>query len=190
MNQSTRIVWLLVAAAVGATYAQGRGSEPNPDPLPIVESVGCLSQMEADWILANATDPTVTTTSFTTPEALKAAAEKPLGTQQYRLIGTSPFSPERHKGHKMAVRGILIKGGSYSRINVTSLQMLAETCAKCDASTESLVPLVMRVRQGGRASHSTSPFLRQTFVDALSAAWRSRRDFARAPLPYAWWPCS
>jgi hypothetical protein len=130
MNQSTRIVWLLVFAAGSVAYAQGRGSAPNPDQLPIVEVVGCLSQTGADWNLANATDPAVATTSYTTPEAVKAAAEKPLGNQQYRLLGTSLYSPERHKGHKIAVRGILIKSGSDSRVNVTSFQMLAETCAK------------------------------------------------------------
>ena len=130
MKQSTRIVWLLIAAAVGSVHAQGRGSAPNPDQLPIVEVVGCLSQAGADWNLAKATDPATTTTAFTTPEAVKAAGEKPLGTQQYRLLGTSPFAPERHKGHKMAVRGILIKSGTDSRLNVTSFQMLAESCAK------------------------------------------------------------
>lgn len=96
----------------------------------MVEVVGCLSQTGTNWILANATEPTASTTSFTTPEALKAAAEKPLGTQQYRLLGTSPFGPERHKGHKMAAKGLLIKGGSETRINLTSLQMLAGTCTK------------------------------------------------------------
>jgi len=130
MNQSTRIVWLLVAAAAGSVHAQGRGSAPNPDQLPIVEVVGCLSQTGADWTLANATEPATTTTAFTTPESVKAAGEKPLGMQQYRLLGTSPFAPERHRGHKMVVRGILIKSGSDSRLNVTSFQMLAETCAK------------------------------------------------------------
>jgi hypothetical protein len=130
MNHSSCIGLLFVAIAIGSLHAQGRGAAPNPDLLPIVESVGCLSQTGADWNLANATEAVTSTTSFTTPEAVKAAAEKPLGDQQYRLLGTSPFSPERHKGHKMAVKGILIKSGSDSRINVTSFQMLAETCAK------------------------------------------------------------
>ena len=129
MNRSTNIIWLLVCAVVGA-YAQGQPSKPNPDQPSLVEVVGCLSQTGANWILANATDPSVSTTTYTTPEAVKAAAEKPLGTQQYRLLGTSPFSPERHKGHKMVVRGLLIKTGSDTRINLTSFQMLAETCAK------------------------------------------------------------
>lgn len=129
MPQSTRIVWLLVAAAVAGAHAQGRRGA-SPDQMPIVEVVGCLSQTGTNWMLANATEPASTPTSFTTPDAVKAAAEKPLGTQQYRLIGTSPFSPDRHKGHKMVIKGLLIKGGSEIRINVTSLQMLAETCAK------------------------------------------------------------
>ena len=119
----------LVMYAVGA-YAQGRPSEPKSDQAPVVEVVGCLSQTGADWILAKASEPAVASTSFTTPEEVKAAAEKPLGTQQFRLIGTSPFSPERHKGHKMVVKGLLTKSDSASRINLTSFQMLSETCAK------------------------------------------------------------
>ena len=127
MNRS---IWLLVFAAAGGAYGQGRPPEPSPDQPAMVEVVGCLSQTGANWILTNATDPTPSTTSFTTPEALKAAAEKPFGTQQYRLLGTSPFGPDRHKGHKMAAKGLLIKSGTDTRINLTSLQMLAETCAK------------------------------------------------------------
>jgi hypothetical protein len=130
MKQSTRIAGLLVLAAVGSAYAQGRSSEPKSDLTPIVEAVGCLSNAGADWILENATDFAVATTAFTTPEAVKAAADKPLGTQKYRLLGAGPFGPDQHRGHKMVVRGLLIKTDSETRINVTSFQMLAETCAK------------------------------------------------------------
>ena len=130
MRHSSCIGLLFVAAAIGSLHAQGQPSKPNPDQPSLVEVVGCLSQTGANWVLANATEPAVASTSFTTPEEVKAAAEKPLGTQQYRLLGTSPFSPERHKGHKMAVKGLLIKSGTDSRINVTSFQMLAETCGK------------------------------------------------------------
>src|SRR5579859_3827237 len=98
MNRSASIVWLLVFGVAGGANAQGRPSKPSSDRPSIVEVVGCLSQTGANWILASATDPTEAKTSFTTPEAVKAAAEKPLGTQQYRLIGASPFGPDRHKG--------------------------------------------------------------------------------------------
>jgi len=65
-----------------------------------------------------------------TPEEVKAAAEKPLGARQYRLIGASPFTPESHKGHRLVVKGLLTKSGSDPGINLTSFQMLSETCAK------------------------------------------------------------
>jgi hypothetical protein len=129
MNRLTSIVWLL-ALAGGAT-AQSQPSKPNSDvPPPLVEVVGCLSQTGANWVLANASEPAPSTTSFTTPEAVKAAAEKPLGSGQIRLLGIAPFSPDGHKGHKMVVRGLLIKSGSETRINLSSLQMVSETCAK------------------------------------------------------------
>src|ERR1700683_4671765 len=124
MKRFSGVLWLTVCAV--SAYAQGRPSEPKSDQAPVVEVVGCLSQTGADWILAKASEPVVASTSFTTPEAVKAAAEKRVGTGQYRLIGPSPFSPERHKGHKLVVKGLLIKNGSDARINLTSFQMLSE----------------------------------------------------------------
>src|SRR6476620_11284986 len=115
MNQSSSILGLLVFAALTVAYAQGRPPADGPQ---LVEVVGCLSQTGSNWILANATDPAPATTTFTTPEAIKAAGEKPLGTQEYRLLGTRLFSPETHKGHRMAARGLLIKSGTESRINL------------------------------------------------------------------------
>ena len=127
MNRSSSILQFLALAALNVAYAQG---PPPADGAQLVEVVGCLSQKGSTWILANATDPAPATTTFTTPEAIKAAGEKPLGTQEYRLLGANPFSPEAHKGHKMAARGLLIKSGSESRINLTSFQMLAAACGK------------------------------------------------------------
>jgi hypothetical protein len=129
LKQSITIVWLVVAAAVGSVYAQGRGSA-TPDQTPIVEAVGCLSQTGTEWMLTDATEAATVTTTFTTPEALTAAAAKPLGAQKHRLLGVGPFAPDRHKGHKMAVRGLLVRSGSDTRINVTSFQMLTEMCTK------------------------------------------------------------
>jgi len=126
---TVEIVWLVMATAASGAYAQGRG-QGRGDQTPIVEAVGCLSQTGSDWILVNATEAETVTTTFTTPDALKAAAGKSLGTQKYRLLGVKPFSPEPHNGHMMVARGLLIKGSSDIRINVTSLQMLAATCAK------------------------------------------------------------
>ena len=130
MNRLTSIIWLLAFAVAGGADAQTQPSKPDSDRSPVVEVVGCLSQTGTGWTLANASEAAVTATSFTTPEEVKTAGEKALGTQQYRLLGTSPFSPDGHKGHKMVVKGLLTKSGTYTRINVTSFQMLGETCAK------------------------------------------------------------
>jgi hypothetical protein len=127
LNRLTSIVCLLAGASAGA---QSQPSKPVSDQAPLVEVVGCLSQTGSNWVLTSASAPATAKTSFTTPEAVKAAAEKPLGTEQIRLLGTAPFGPDGHKGHKMVVRGLLIKSGSETRMNLTSFQMVAETCAK------------------------------------------------------------
>jgi hypothetical protein len=62
--------------------------------------------------------------------ALKAAEGKPLGKRQYHLLGVAVFSPSSHRGQKVAVKGILIENAEESRLNVTSLQTIAEPCVK------------------------------------------------------------
>jgi hypothetical protein len=97
--------------------------------LDIAEVVGCLEQSASrTWMLANASDPIVSKTQATSLTALKAAAAKPLGNQQYQLLGVSVFNPSSQKGQKVAVKGVLIKDAKESRLNVTSLQMVAATC--------------------------------------------------------------
>jgi hypothetical protein len=61
---------------------------------------------------------------------LKAAEARPLGSRRYQLLGVSVFDPSSRKGEKVAVKGILIEDAKESRINVTSLQMVAPNCTK------------------------------------------------------------
>jgi len=61
---------------------------------------------------------------------VKAAAAKPLGTQKFRLMNMAAFNPAQHQGHKMVIRGILIKDAKDPRINTMSFQMLDAACAK------------------------------------------------------------
>jgi len=97
----------------------------------LVEVVGCLTAgANNTWQLTNASDPVVTQNASTTPEAIKAAETKALGKQRYTLLGMSHFEPTSHEGHKMVARGLLIKDAKETRVNVTSLQMAAATCAK------------------------------------------------------------
>jgi hypothetical protein len=51
-----------------------------------------------------------------------------LGNRRYQLLGVGVFDPSSHKGQKVAVKGVLIKDAGESRLNVTSLQMVAASC--------------------------------------------------------------
>ena len=102
-----------------------------PPVLDIVEVVGCLQSAPNNmWMLTSASAPEMQRRPTTTPEAVKAAAAKPLGTQKFRLMNIAVFSPEKHQGHKMVVRGLFIKDAKDPRINLMSFQMLDATCAK------------------------------------------------------------
>ena len=100
-----------------------------PRPLDIVEVVGCLSDAPNDiWIVTSGGEPIVSKLPFTNAQSVAQAASRPLGTRQYRLIGIRPFQPATRKGHKVVVKGVLIREMQGDRINVTSLQTARETC--------------------------------------------------------------
>lgn len=104
-------------------------AKPEQSALDIAEVVGCLEQgPSGTWLLSHASEPTVSKTQPTSSVALEAAAAKPPGTQQYQLLGVGVFSPVGRKGQKVAVKGVLLKDGKASRLNVTSLQTVAATC--------------------------------------------------------------
>ena len=138
--RAAAIVTFVVACSLStAMQAQNRREGAQPPPgignvpptVDIVEVVGCLQSGPNDtWILGRASTPEIQRRPNTTPEAVKAAAARPLGTQQFRLMNIAVFGPAAHQGHKMAVRGILIKDPKLSRINTMSFQMLDAACAK------------------------------------------------------------
>ena len=61
---------------------------------------------------------------------MKAAEGRGLGSQQIRLIGMTEMNPGPHRGHKVLVKGLLIKDASGQRINVTSLKTVGDVCGK------------------------------------------------------------
>jgi hypothetical protein len=97
--------------------------------LDTVEVIGCLSEApDKRLVLSKATNPLKSGTSATTVEALKAAETKPLGTGRYVLIGAGGWNPSSHTGARVAVRGLVIKDASESRVNVASFNKVADTC--------------------------------------------------------------
>jgi hypothetical protein len=111
------------------TAQQREGTENRA--LMIAEVVGCLETNPAgEWLLTNASEPTVSETQATSSVALKAAESKPLGSQRYHLLGTRVFVPSGHQGEKVAVKGIFITNPNNIAINVTSLQTVGTNCVK------------------------------------------------------------
>lgn len=105
------------------------GQEGEQNALEIAEVVGCLGQSPAKtWMLTNGSDPVLSKTQATSLAALKAAADRPLGSHPYQLLGVGVFDPSSHRGQKVAVKGVLIRDPKESRLNVTSLQMVTATC--------------------------------------------------------------
>ena len=127
---------LLFAALLGQVGLTDRGGPENAAPpqgaqaVPIVETIGCLSEGPAKaWTLTNAAEPArAGRAGFSRPEEVKAAEGRGLGSQQIKLIGMTEMNPGPHRGHKVLVKGLLIKDASGQRINVTSLETVAPGC--------------------------------------------------------------
>jgi hypothetical protein len=112
----------------GAEFA---GPPQGPDAVPIVEAIGCLADgADNTWSLSSATEPARSAPGFSKADEVKAAEAKPLGTQWIRLIGLVEMHPEEHKGHKVLVKGLLIRDTTGQRLNITSLATVSQTCAK------------------------------------------------------------
>jgi hypothetical protein len=64
------------------------------------------------------------------PADLRASESTPLGKGAFRLLDYPALSRETHRGHKVQVKGFLIRQpNSEDRLNPTSLQTLADSCA-------------------------------------------------------------
>jgi hypothetical protein len=93
----------------------------------IVSVTGCLREPTANnWTLTAATDPVPS--SANAPAAKDIPATPPAGRNQFKLIGVSEFNLPAHKGHTVIVKGLYIKATPVSRLNVTSVTMVAASC--------------------------------------------------------------
>ncbi len=129
---------VLVALLAGQVGLTDRGGPENAAPpqgdrsVPIVETVGCLAEgPNRTWTLTNAAEPAkAARAGFSRPEEVKAAEGRGLGSQQIRLIGMTEMNAAPHRGHKVLIKGLLIKDAGGSRINVTSLKTVGDVCGK------------------------------------------------------------
>ena len=100
---------------------------PPSKKVDIVSVTGCLRESAPNtWTLENATDPVPSIANA--PPAKDIPATPPVGKNSYRLIGVSEFNLPAHKGHSVIIKGLFIKATPMSRVNVTSVTMVAASC--------------------------------------------------------------
>lgn len=93
----------------------------------IMSVTGCLKEATPNnWTLAQATDPVPSTANA--PPAKEIPETPPAGKNEFKLIGVSEFNLPSHRDHIVIVRGLFIKATPMSRVNVTSVTMVAPSC--------------------------------------------------------------
>ena len=107
------------------------GPEPVPD-FSLVRVVGCLMPSASDgaWMMTRSTDPVRTGNPQPAPGEKEAAERIALGPKTYRLLASAAYKPELHNGHKVEVRGFLIRRPTEDRLNITSLETLDPDCGE------------------------------------------------------------
>ncbi len=105
------------------------GPQPVPNFAPVL-SVGCLiSTGENRWVLINASEPVRTRDSFKRiDKELQASQERALGQLTFRLAEAEDFEAALHVGKKIQVKGVIVRSPTGNRINVNSIEPIAESC--------------------------------------------------------------
>ena len=89
----------------------------------VVQVVGCLSKGAGEsWELTRGSKPARAS------QAAMTKADKPLGDEKFTLSSVKGFSPDANSGHKVEARGLLYAGGGASRLDLTAMQTLSESC--------------------------------------------------------------
>lgn len=93
----------------------------------IVAVAGCLKESApGTWTLTDASDPVVSVANAPSTKELETFPKS--GKNAFRLIGVSVFNLPAHRDHSVIVKGVHIKASPMSRLNVTSVTMVASTC--------------------------------------------------------------
>jgi hypothetical protein len=106
------------------------GPEEVPD-FALVRVVGCLTTTpDGAWALTHSTDPVRTGNPQPAAGEREAAGAWPLGPKSYRLLVSAAYTPGPLKGHRVEVRGFLIRRPTETRLNLTSLESLDPSCGE------------------------------------------------------------
>ncbi|MGE0464661.1 MAG: hypothetical protein AB7Q16_25115 [Vicinamibacterales bacterium] len=116
---SVSLAWAVASGVLLAAQAP-------VEKVPIVAVAGCLAQQDDRWLLTSATDPEPSIANA--PPAGQPYKGPTSGKNTFHLIGVSEFDLPSLKGHTVLVKALFIKAEPVSRLNITSVTMIAETC--------------------------------------------------------------
>jgi mono/diheme cytochrome c family protein len=110
----------------------------GPKPLgsnTLVSAVGCFEGAPDAWLITSASEPVRTRKADEiTAEDRSHAATLLLGTQEFQLANLDElppaFRPEAMSGHKVEVKGVLLRRPGKDRINVLAIESVASSCKK------------------------------------------------------------
>jgi len=117
---------LTAAALDGVRVLPGRPKPPPPvGDFSYVEVVGCLTPGPAKtWLLTRASAPV----ALASPPPASAASPAALGSGTLHLVDAMAYAPDDHNGHKVYVRGYLIKLPDEQRMTISAFEMVSPTC--------------------------------------------------------------
>jgi mono/diheme cytochrome c family protein len=114
-------------ALLDAIRIEQKGGSGEVANFSLVDVVGCLTQRADNrWVLTNATTPVAADGEG--PTTGSPVVGQP-GSGTFRLLGVARFEPQAHRGQLMRAKGLIDKSSADSRLDLTSLQTIAPTCA-------------------------------------------------------------
>lgn len=115
-------------ALCGAVALSAVASAQTPTAkVDIVAVTGCLKEQAPNtWMLVSATDPVPSNANA--PPAKELPLLTKTGKNEFRLLGVEVFNLPAHKDRTVVVKGLHLKAMPTSRLNVTSVTTVAETC--------------------------------------------------------------
>jgi len=150
-RRASGVLALLACGLTGGIRAEQQDVDLSKPKTPLVSVVGCAAVADGTWMLTNATDGVESKVLFLSAKEIEEAKKAALGSNRYRLLGTADFltkedllkqgqraeftrrdvanaTGQLQEGRKLLVKGLLITGPNERRLNLVSVQQLADTC--------------------------------------------------------------
>ena len=146
------VIALLICGWTAGIRAEQQENDLSKPKVLLVIVVGCATRTaEGTWMLTNATDGIESKVLFLSAKEIEDGKKKTLGNNRYKLLGAAEFvtkeellknekraeftrqdvanaTGQLQDGRKLIVKGLLITVPNEKRLNLVSVQQVADTC--------------------------------------------------------------